>query len=172
MDCRLLGPGMGALLLASLISSGCATPVTGGPTLAVETHILRVALPVDPHGVISLAAYEPLVGQIDIAPILSAEGVPPAPEQAPRTVQVMMSYGRFYVVADGFRAIWEITPQPGTRTGTYRPIALVPGPDQAPLKAVRLSRYGSSQSSCLRIDRAAGDPIFITSTGEVADACP
>ena len=171
MSVRCLAPRLAALVLLVVTYYGCATPVAIVPTLTLEEHILRVSLPVDPQGSVSLAAYEPLIGQIDLTPILKAEGAPPVPDGPRRFVQLMMYYGRFYVVADGFHALWEITPRPGTRTASYRPIALSSGDDRVPLKGVRLSRYGSSESSCLRIDRADADPVFITPDGGPADAC-
>ena len=122
-------------------------------------------------GTVVLAERPPLVGRIDLSPILKAEGVlPGATTRA--TVQLMMHYGRLYVVADAFRAIWEITPQPGTTTASYRPIPVVRETGQDPMKDVRLSRYGSARSSCLRLDRAGGRPVFITSKGDARDDCP
>jgi hypothetical protein len=85
---------------------------------------------------------------------------------------MMMLYGRIYVVADSFHAVWELTPRPGTSLASYRPIPLDLGTGQTALKGVRLSRYGSSRSSCLRIDRKDGHPAFITPQGEVSGACP
>ena len=105
-------------------------------------------------------------------------------------VQLMVHYGRFYVVAEGFRSIWEITPRPGLSTASYRPIpivtdagsrsatgakAAVPARTESgarPLRDPRLSLFGSSGSSCLRLDRANGPPVFITPEGAAANACP
>src|SRR5262245_66576401 len=112
-----------------------------------------------------LAERPPLVGRIDLSPILNAEGVQPGTRTRAK-VQLMMHYGRLYVVADAFRSIWEITPHPGSTTASYRPIPVVRDTHEAPLKDVRLSRYGSARSSCLRLDRAAGRPVFITPGGE------
>ena len=163
------------LLLLAATGSGCATPAVeappAAPTLTLEQHSFRIPLAVEPGGMVSLAESPPLVGRIDLAPILKAEGVTVA-AASKGTVQLMMHYGRLYVVGDAFRAIWEITPRPGTTTALYRAIPVVRGEGQGPMKEVRLSRYGSAKSSCLRLDRAAGSPVFITSAGEARDDCP
>jgi len=56
--------------------------------------------------------------------------------------------------------------------GSYRPIPVVQDAGQEGMKDVRLSPYGSTRSSCLRLDRASGNPVFITSQGEARDDCP
>ena len=149
----------------------CASPPVQQPTLTLEHHSLRMPLTIETDGTVLLAERPPLVGRIDLSPILRAEGVQPG--TAPRTtVQVMMHYGRVYVVANAFRSIWEITPNPGTTAAAFRPIPVVRESDPEPMKSVRLSRYGSAQSSCLRLDRVGGTPVFITPEGEARDDCP
>jgi len=158
------------LLLLGAAGSSCATQSVG-PTLTLEQHSLRIPLTLEEDGTVMLAERPPLVGRIDLSPILKAEGAQPGAGTR-STVQLMMHYGRLYVVADAFRAIWEITPQPGTTTASYRPIPVVRDIGQEPMKDVRLSRYGSARSSCLRLDRAGGGPVFITSSGDARDDCP
>lgn len=161
---------MSLLVALGAACSSCATPPVQ-PTLTLEQHSLRIPLTLEADGTVILAERPPLVGRIDLAPILSAEGVAPG-SRTRATVQLMMHYGRLYLVADAFRAIWEITPQPGTSKASYRPIPVIRDPGQEPMKDVRLSRYGSSRSSCLRLDRAGGSPVFITSSGDARDDCP
>lgn len=156
------------LIAATVLS--CATPAVQ-PTLTLEQHSLRIPLTVEADGTVLLAERPPLIGRLDLSLILQAEGVHPgAPARS--TVQLMMHYGRLYVVADSFRAIWEITPHPGTTAASFRPITVVPESSPEPMKDVRLSRYGSSQSSCLRLDWAGGKPVFITPKGEARNDCP
>jgi hypothetical protein len=179
---------VGLVFFAALASS-CATVPEAPPTLTFEEHTLRIPLTVQANGSVSLAESPPLIGRIDLAPILQVEGVH-AGAKTKLVVQLMVHYGRFYVVADGFRSIWEITPQPGLSTASYRPIPIVadagaqPGTGAKaevaartesgarPVKDPRLSLFGSSRSSCVRLDRANGPPVFITSKGEPANACP
>lgn len=156
--------GLGAACLS------CATPSVE-PTLTLEQHSLRIPLTLEADGTVILAERPPLVGRIDLSPILSAEGVLPG-SRTRATVQLMMHYGRLYLAADAFRSIWEITPRPGTTTASFRPIPVVRDSAQEPMKDVRLSRYGSTRSSCLRLDRAGGRPVFITSSGDARDECP
>ena len=160
---------VGPLAFAAIAGLSCATPLPH-TTLTLEQHSLRIPLAVSKDRTVSLAESPPLVGRIDLAPILEAEGVPA--DKPTATVQLMIHYGRIYIVADGFRSIWEITPVPGTSTASYRPIPIVEGAADAPLKDVRLCRYGSSGSPCLRLDRVGGDPVFITVDGEARHDCP
>ena len=206
-----------ALALLAAAATSCATQeVQPTATLTFEEHTLRMPLTVQPNGTVSLTETPPLVGRIDLAPILQAEGLHTGGAR-PMVVQVMVHYGRFYVVGDGFRSIWEITPQPGATTASYRPIpipadagaanqagraeahggaatraeptahaapaahadpaahaaaAASPASAARPVKDARLSLYGPALSSCLRLDRANGPPVFITPSGEAANACP
>jgi hypothetical protein len=158
------------LLLAAAVALSCAT--TGSqPTLTLEQHTLRIPLKVGANGSVSLAEQPPLTGRMNITPILEAEGFD-ASSTTVTTVQAMMFYGRFYVVADGFHSLWEITPRPGTSTASYRRIPITPDATESVLKGSRLSRYGSSQSSCLRLDRKNATPLFINSRGEASHVCP
>jgi hypothetical protein len=159
-------------LALSLVASawGCARPVLS-PSLPFEQHTLRVQLAVDSEGFAALTQYQPLVGRIGLKRILQAEGAWP-PDSRKRSVQLLVHYGRFYVVGEGFRAVWEITPHPGTAGASFRPAVLLAAPGEPPAKGVRLSRYGSSGSSCLRIDREGGPTVFITAEGKLDDRCP
>jgi hypothetical protein len=161
-----------SLVLAPLLAlaNGCAT-TKPQPTLSFEEHTLRIPLTVQANGSVSLAQSPPLVGRIDLSPILQAEGIS-AGAKPRAAVQMMVNYGRFYLVGEGFRSIWEITPQPGSSSASYRPIAVVADSGAKPVRDPRLSRYGSSQSSCLRLDRTNGPPLFITPKGEAANDCP
>lgn len=158
---------IGIPLLA--VGLSCATPVVQ-PTLTFEQHTLRIPLTVGADGTVSLAERPPLIGRIDLSPILQAEGIRSGATR--KTIQLMVHYGRIYVVADAFHAIWEITPQPGTSTAAYRPIPILGETGQEALKNVRLSQYGPSGASCLRLDRTGGSPVFITSNGETRNECP
>src|SRR2546425_11723217 len=144
------------LLLLAAAGSSCATQSVE-QTLTLEEHSLRIPLTLEADGTVMLAERPPLVGRIDLSPILKAEGVLPG-ARTRATVQLMIHYGRLYVVADTFRAIWEITPRPGTTLASYRSIPVVQDAGQDAMENVRLSRYGSAQSSCLRLDRAGGSP--------------
>ncbi|HZM70597.1 MAG TPA: hypothetical protein VFB95_09540 [Candidatus Cryosericum sp.] len=169
MTCRRRVLRIGSLCALLAAGAGCATQVVQ-PTLTFEQHSLRIPLAVGADGTVSLAERPPLIGRLDLSEILQAEGIRPG---APRTtVQLMLHYGRIYVVGDSFRSVWEITPQPGTCKASYRPIPVLEGTGQARLKNVRLSRYGSSGSSCLRLDRVGDGPVFITSQGDVRNDCP
>jgi hypothetical protein len=158
-----------SLLLALATASACAKPIQRA-TLTLEQHSLRMQLHVGKDGTIQLAEQPPLTGRVDISPILQAEGIPLA--KRPATVQGMIHYGRLYLVADGFHALWEITPHPGSTAALYRAVPISKGQTRAALRNVRLSRYGSSGSSCLRIDRPEADPVFLTARGTLAHDCP
>jgi hypothetical protein len=158
------------LLLTAALASSCAT-VKSQPTLTLEQHTLRIPLTVAANGSVSLAERPPLTGRMNLTPILEEEGFHASPTTV-TTVQVMMYFGRFYVVADGFHSLWEITPRPGTSTASYRRIPIPLKTAESVLKGSRLSRYGSSQSSCLRLDRKDAAPLFISSRGEVSSVCP
>jgi hypothetical protein len=158
------------LLLAAAAVSSCATP-GHQPTLTLEEHTLRMPLAVGANGSVSLAQQPPMTGRIDLSPILEQERTETSPATV-AAVQVMMHYGRFYVVADGFRSVWELTPRPGTSTASYRRIPIPLEAGESAMKGCRLSRYGSSQSSCLRLDRKGAKPVFVSARGEVSRACP
>jgi hypothetical protein len=174
----------GILALAATATACATTGLRTSPSsgeLNFEEHTLRIPLTVQADGTISLAQSPPLVGRIDLSPILESEGIRTNPAKA-TVVQLMVHYGRFYVVADGFRSVWEITPRPGATRASYRPIPIAvdpavqpvgskPGSGCKPLKGARLSLFGSDRSSCVRLDRANGPPVFITSEAEVANAC-
>jgi hypothetical protein len=162
---------LGFLLPWAMVMAACASAPRQSPTLTFEQHTLRIPLKVGTDGSVSLAQEPPLSGRIDLAPILEAEGIR-VPVTTATRVQVMMFYGRYFVVADGFRSVWELTPAPGTSTASYRRIPLALESGSSGLKGPRLSRYGSSQSSCLRIDRTNGDPVFIGHSGEISRGCP
>ena len=158
---------LACLLLALLATSACIRSVQRA-TLTLEQHSLRMLLHVGRDGSIFLSDQPPLTGRLDLKPILKAEGISLTP-QKPVTVQGMIYYSRLYLIGDGFRSLWEITPKPGTSKGAYRPIPLAA--PAARVQSVRLSRYGSSRSSCLRIDRTDGAPAFINSRGNLSHDC-
>ena len=175
MRAAIRGRGSSALGIALLIAAAnlrCATTsaATHGPTLTWEQHTLRIPLTVEAAGTVSFAGRPPLLGRLDLTPILAVEGLKPG--KPALTAQAMMHFGRLYIVGDRFRSIWEVTPQPGTSKASYRPIHVLPESGPGRLKDVRLSRYGSSRSSCLRLDRSEGPPVFITPEGEAHDVCP
>src|SRR5262249_13249182 len=76
------------LFLIAASSLSCATPVLQ-PTLTLEEHSLRIPLTLEADGTVLLAERPPLVGRIDLSPILKAEGVE-APGRARGAVQLMM----------------------------------------------------------------------------------
>jgi hypothetical protein len=153
------------------IISSCAHPVIESPSLPFEQHTLRVELGVDRDGFAALSAYEPLVGRIGLRRILEAEEMWPMVGKKKISVQLLAHYGRFYVVAEGFKAVWEITPKPGTGEASFRPAAPLADRAGTPARGVRLSRYGSARLSCLRIDRENGPAVYITSLGKPDDHC-
>src|SRR5580765_2987141 len=161
------------LLLILIVLSGCAKrlPSSSSLSLPFEQHTLRVQLVLDGDGFAALVQYQPLAGRIGLRPILEAEGMWPSPSPK-TTVQLLVNYGRFYVVAEGFRAVWEITPTPGASGAAYRPAARLAEAQAPAPRGVRLSRYGASGSSCLRIDRADGPTVYVTAEGKVDDRCP
>jgi len=155
------------LLLAPLSASGCIKSIQRS-TLTLEQHSLRMQLHVDKDGSIPLSEQPPLTGRVDVRGIFKAEGIPLT---SSRSVQGMIYYGRLYLVGEGFRSLWEITPTPGTSVAHYRPFPLAEG-QNTPGRGLRLSRYGSARSACLRIDRDDGAPLFLTSRGALAHDCP
>ncbi len=165
---RLGSPVALALLIAA--GTSCAT-TEPRPTLTLEQHSLRIPLTVGSDGSVSLSESPPLIGRIDLVPILHAEGVAFGGGKTV-TVQMIVHYGRIYVAGTSFHSVWEITPRAGTATGSYRPIAAPRDVARAAAREVRLSRYGSAGSSCLRVDGFGADPFFITAAGEVRVGCP
>ena len=163
---------LGIAVLIVVAHAGCATTTNTphAPTLTWEQHTLRIPLKVEAQGTVSFAERPPLLGRLDLTPILQAEGIKPG--KPALTAQAMMHFGRLYIVADRFRSIWEVTPRPGTSEASYRPIHILPESAPGRLRDVRLSRYGSSRSSCLRLDRSEGPPVFITPEGEAHHDCP
>lgn len=153
------------MLYAGVLACATARPA---PTLSCEIQTLRMPLQIDGNGRASFAAFPPLTGRLDLSAILAGENMPAG---KPVAAQAMLHYGRLYLVADGFRSIWEITPSPGSASAAYRPIAPPAGTPTTRFKDVRLSRYGSPDASCLRLDRAGGKPFFITPKGEARDEC-
>ncbi|HEV8336590.1 MAG TPA: hypothetical protein VGR67_09255 [Candidatus Polarisedimenticolia bacterium] len=161
----------GLLLPLMAVVSSCAHPVVQSPSLPFEQHTLRIHLDVDRDGFAALSAYEPLTGRIGLRQILEAEKMWPRVGKKKISVQLLVHYGRFYVVAEGFKAVWEITPKPGTGEASFRPAASLGDRAGVPARGVRLSRYGSAGLSCLRIDRENGPTVYITSLGQADDHC-
>ncbi len=64
------------LLLLAAAGSSCATQSVE-QTLTLEQHSLRIPLTLAADGTVMLAERPPLVGRIDLSPILKAEGVLP-----------------------------------------------------------------------------------------------
>ena len=121
-----------------------------------------MSMAVDVDGFVHLAEHAPLLGRIEVAPIIDAEG------RAVETVQVVQHQGRYYITADGFQNVWEVTPQPGSTLATYRRIRV----SESPLSGVRLARYGPTGRACVRVDVDGGGPWYITPQGELDDQCP
>ncbi len=116
---------------------------------------------VDADGFISLAEHAPLLGRIDLSAIVAAEG------QIVEEVQVVQHQGRYYITAERFRNLWEVSPQPGERQATYRPIHV----SENRLSGVRMSRYGPSGRACVRLDADGVGPWYVTDKGELHDVC-
>jgi hypothetical protein len=169
MQPRRLGSGV-ALALLIAAGTSCATSEPR-PTLTLEQHSLRIPLTVGSDGAVSLSESPPLVGRIDLVPILNAEKIPFGGGRTVK-VQLVVHYGRIYVVGASFHSVWEITPRAGTSTASYRPIPAPRNVARAAVREVRLSRYGSAGSSCLRVDGFGADPFFITEAGDIRDVCP
>jgi len=168
---RRCAPFVMLLVITTGLLACATTNPSDSASLTLEQHSLRIPYTIEADGGVSLAENPPLVGRLDLSPILKAEGV--QPKTTPRIgVQIMLNYGRLYVASEAFRSVWEITPHPGTTTASYRAVVLVRNAGVAPVKDLRLSRYGSAHASCLRVDRTGGAPVFITSKGEALDACP
>ncbi len=110
---------------------------------------------------INLAEHAPLVGRIDVSPILDAEG------RTVSAVQVLLHEGRYYITAEGFRNLWEVTPRPGKTVARFRSIAI----SERPLFDVRMSRYGPAGSPCVRLDADGDGPWYVTAEGELHERC-
>jgi hypothetical protein len=122
-----------------------------------------MSMEVAPDGNLDLAQQWPLSGRIDVGPILEAEG------RRVKTVQVLLHEGRYYIAADGFRNLWEVTPTPGTSVATFRPFFV----SDLPLSDVRISRYGPADNPCVRVDATKiGGPWFLNDEDELRDRCP
>ena len=165
---RRLVPTCSTALFGLLLAAGCAHPGPP-PSLLFEHHTHRIPLTVDAGGMAQLAEHHPLAGRIDLGPIFAAEGMVPVAEES-TNLQMLVHYGRFYLAADGFRSVWEVSPAPGSPTASYRPIPVV---DAAapPMREVRLSRFGPAEAACVRIDRAGGETVFIDALGEIHAIC-
>ena len=149
------------LLFTGLAPPGCSHH-RRAPSLALEQHSLRLSLSVAPDGTANLAERPPLLGRIELRPILESEGT------TPDSVQMLLHAGRYYLWADGFRNVWEITPLPGSTEATYRPVRI----SQESSSGVRLSHYGSAGSGCVRLDAPGHGVRFISNQGEVHETCP
>lgn len=154
-----------ACLAAALgLATGCAVHRSAPNALAqldLEHGSWRIEAPVDAGGSILLTQRVQLLGHIDATPIFAAEGA------RPTTVQLLLHEGCYWVAADGFRNLWRLAPQAGTTRATYSAVAL-PDPAAGP---VRMSRWGTRERSCVRLDAERGGPWFVRSTGEIVDAC-
>jgi len=121
-----------------------------------------MSMDVATDGSVDLSEQTPLMGRIDVGPILDAE------DREVRTVQVLLHEGRYYITADGFRNLWEVTPTPGLSVATFRPIFV----SDLPLSDVRITRYGPAGSPCVRVDATKiGGPWFLNDEGELRDRC-
>ena len=112
-----------------------------------------------------------LVGRLDLKPIFESEGFSRVPGTT-KNLQMLIHFGRFYVTGDGFRSVWEVSPNLGVASGEYRAIPILPKDSPRPMKNVRLSRYGSAESICVRVDRTGGKAVFIDTEGKVDASCP
>src|SRR5207247_8288768 len=88
------------LLLLGAAGSSCATQSVG-PTLTLEQHSLRIPLTLEEDGTVMLAERPPLVGRIDLSPILKADGAQPGAGTS-GTVRLMVHYGRVCVLVYAF----------------------------------------------------------------------
>jgi len=123
---------------------------------------MRVSLAVARDGRVSLSDDPPRFGRIDVGPILAAEGV------VVSSVQVLERAGQYYLWADGFRNVWEVTPKPGSSEAGYRALPL----SVQPLSGVRLAHFGTAESICVRLDAPDHEPWFISPEGKLHARCP
>ena len=154
--------GKSALLIVLIVAlpPGCARKQA--PGLRLEQNLMRISLAVSPDGIVSLSDDPPLFGRLDVGPILAAEGT------VVSSVQLLARAGQYYLWADGFRNVWEVTPKPGSTEAGYRPLPL----SAQPLSGVRLAHYGSAESTCVRLDAPGHEPWFISPEGTLHASCP
>jgi hypothetical protein len=167
----ILLPGLLALCVFAMPACLHRSAVNTTPSLALEQHSLQIPLTTDTQGMARWQERPPMVGTIDMKPILAAEEIPTGSPD-PENLQLLVHYSRFYLAADGFRAVWEISPEPGSSSATYRAIPIVLESSSPPLREVRLSRFGPPNASCVRVDRADGEPVFIDAQGDAQPFCP
>lgn len=155
---------IGVLSAGLIVMAGCAANrkiAKPKPFLTLVQNSQRLLLEVAEDGHVNLAEHPPLQGRIDIGPILATEG------QEAGSLQALLHLGRYYLVAEGFRNLWEVTPQPGGSRANYRPIAVT----GEPLSGVRLSRYGPAGRACVRVDIEEGGVWFVSSSGVRNEEC-
>jgi hypothetical protein len=167
----ILLPGLLALFVLAMPACLHRSVNDTTPSLGLEQHSLRIPLTTDTQGMAHWQEHPPMVGTIDMKPIFAAEGIP-AGSRDPDNLQLLVHYSRFYLAADGFRAVWEINPEPGSSSAAYRAIPIVLEASSPPLREVRLSRFGPPNASCIRVDRADGEPVFIDAQGDTQPFCP
>lgn len=165
---RSVSRGAGWLIIAVTVGlsavTGCSprrSPEAESPRLQMEQGTFRMMAAVEPDGTVRLARHAPLLGHVAIAPILEAEGVPVT------EVQVIGHRGLFYLTAEAFTRIWEISPQPGGTQAAFRPI---PVSGEA-LSGVRLSRFGEAGTVCVRVDLDGAGPFYVNSRGRLDVLC-
>jgi len=136
----------------------------GAPVRSVglEQHSLRFFLTAQPDGTVDLAEHPPLLGRIDLKPILEAEGA------APAQVELLIHAGRLYLWGDGFRNVWELTQKPGSSQAGYRPAVTF----EAPPSHLRLSHYAGEDGGCVRMDALEQPTAFLSAKGDVLTNCP
>lgn len=131
------------------------------PILTFDHGTYAIRMHVDPMGFIHLSDHPPLMGRLEIGPILKDEIA------APESVLVMLNQGTLYLAGDGFANLWEVRQGPEPETALYRGIP-IPG---GTVSGVRLSRYGVSGRACVRIDADGTGPWFLTSEGVLDESC-
>ncbi|MGH9868544.1 MAG: hypothetical protein ACREAA_10325 [Candidatus Polarisedimenticolia bacterium] len=156
-----------AALTAVLLLAACSErrppgqPSGPDATLSLDQSSFRMVLAVGPGGTIHLSDQAPFQGRLDAGPILRAE------RSRVEKLQLMLHLGRFYIIGEGFGHLWEVAPVAGTRTASYRSIALPRGS----LARARMSRYGAADRTCLRLDAEASPPWFLTADGTFHERC-
>jgi len=155
---------LAAIVAASALFAGCSAKGhvrANVLKLRVDQGSFRMTKAVDGDGSISLAEPTQLMGSIEAGPILDAEN------SAATMVQVMLHEGCYYIIADGFRNLWQVTPRPGTALASYRPVSL---PDIT-IKNARMSRYGPPGRACVRLDVDGGGPWYVSEKNRLQDEC-